>query len=119
MEQGVGATGVGIIIAEIFLGEDALEVSGDPETGEGYEMQISNFINQNPQITSNVEWTSISEREDLVAEVPLTAEQTGPRAPDSAASGSATSTTGGTSSGSSGGSPTTTSGLNSLFGNLF
>jgi hypothetical protein len=119
MEQGVGATGVGIIIAEIFLGEDALEVSGDPETGEGYEMQISNFINQNPQITSNVEWTSISEREDLVAEVPLTAEQTGPRAPDSAASGGATSTTGGTSSGSSGGSPTTTSGLNSLFGNLF
>lgn len=115
MEQGVGATGVGIIIAEIFLGEDALDISGDPETGEGYEMQISNFINQSPQITSNVDWTSISERDDLVAEEPLTAEQTGPRAPDSTASGSTSPTTGGT---TTVGAPTTTGGFNSLFGNL-
>jgi hypothetical protein len=64
--QSASVTGVGIIIAEIFLGEDALTVSGDAATDEGYAMQISNFINENPQISANAEWASITEHQNIV-----------------------------------------------------
>ena len=48
----------GIIVAEIYLGEDSVKtVDGSVEEG-AYEILISNFINDNPQITSSIAWTS-------------------------------------------------------------
>ena len=49
----------GIIVAEIYLGEDSVTV-GEGSVEEGaYELFITNFMNDNPSITTNAEWTSV------------------------------------------------------------
>ena len=60
-QTGFGAAN---ILAEIYLGEDALSTTLSGASGESYEQQISNFINQTPQITSNLDWTSTTEHDE-------------------------------------------------------
>ncbi|MCX7558835.1 hypothetical protein OS190_04595 [Sulfitobacter sp. F26204] len=51
----------GIIVAEIYLGEDSVVLNeGSVEEG-AYELLITNFVNDNPNITSNIDWTSEGE----------------------------------------------------------
>ncbi len=52
------------IIAEVYLGEDSIAIETDVDEGEPYEMAVNNFINDNPQITSNISWTSVETQDD-------------------------------------------------------
>lgn len=56
------------ILAEVYLGEDTVDINGDPDDGKPYEVWIHNFINDNPNITSNIEWASESAFDDMPAE---------------------------------------------------
>lgn len=59
-----GQTDDGTVLAEIYLGEDSLFIKGDPGSGEAYEVRITNFINEEPSITSSIGWSSITEHDD-------------------------------------------------------
>ncbi|NNK17194.1 MAG: hypothetical protein HKP51_09855, partial [Sulfitobacter sp.] len=61
-----GQTQDGSVLAEIYLGEDSLFINGEPGSGEPYEVRISNFVNDEPTITSSVGWSSITEHDDAV-----------------------------------------------------
>ncbi|KIN70765.1 hypothetical protein Z945_3229 [Sulfitobacter noctilucae] len=59
--QGLARISTANVLAEIYLGDDLVESTS---TGDGNEIWLKNFINDNPQITANIEWASISSHDD-------------------------------------------------------
>ncbi len=68
-EQGLASTATTNVLAEIYLGNDSLSVQNASQTGGPNEDWISDFINDNPLITSNIEWASIAEVAEEPAQV--------------------------------------------------
>ncbi len=64
-EEGLARTQTTNVLAEIFLGTDSLYTDIGSGDSAGVEVLITNFINDNPQITSNITWASVSEHVDV------------------------------------------------------
>lgn len=63
-DEGLARTQTTNVLAEIFLGTDSLYTDTSAGGGTSIEVLITNFINDNPQITSNIGWTSVSSHVD-------------------------------------------------------
>ncbi len=62
--QGLARTATTNVIAEIFLGYDTVALNEGAAERDGAETWIMNFINDNPQISANIEWASVSSHDD-------------------------------------------------------
>ncbi|MEP5727888.1 MAG: hypothetical protein ABJL67_00800 [Sulfitobacter sp.] len=67
-EQGAMRSATTNVLAEIYLGNDALFANAVPEEGEDPADWINDFINDNPTIVANIAWASVSQHDDGAAE---------------------------------------------------
>ncbi|MFK7836441.1 MAG: hypothetical protein AB8B60_09490 [Sulfitobacter sp.] len=65
-ENGEMRSGTFNVLAEIYLGNDALFANAVPEEGEDPATWVNDFINDDPLISANIDWASVSERDDGV-----------------------------------------------------
>lgn len=52
------------LVAEIFLGDDAVLLQRDDSTGKVTEIVVEDFINDDPAISSSVGWASVSHHDE-------------------------------------------------------
>lgn len=64
VEEGLERTATTNVIAEIYLGDDSLVVEG----GEGVDVVINDFINNDPRINSNISFTSVTHHDEDTAD---------------------------------------------------
>lgn len=60
LSQARGGTEAGQLVAEVYLGEDSLTTYGNQNSDDPYSIRINDYINETPNISANLPWTSVS-----------------------------------------------------------